>query len=74
MTFLFAAFSLATIGTAHKRGNGSGWAFIGNPCLVWEVIGYFVLGQVIIMILLVVWLFVETQRAVNREMLARQTG
>ena len=41
---------------------------------MYEVIGVSFLSQVIVMILLVAWLFVETQRAVDRERRTRYDG
>ena len=69
----FAVLSTVIIVSAHKDEN-RGWAFMYDECFVVLIIGYLFLSQVIIMILLVVWLFVETKRAVDRERNARQDG
>ena len=71
-TLIFAAFSTAVIVSAHKSDDG--YAFADNYCFVYNFIGTSFLIQVIIMILLVAWLFVETQKAVNRERRARSDG
>ena len=68
ITLAFVAFSVTVIVSAHIEGN-YGWAFYDNRnyCLVAKVIGYAFLVNMITMILLVIWLFVETQGAVNRD-------
>ena len=65
MTIIFVAFALSVIVSAHLDGNNES-AFEGSLVLVWDIFGYLFLLQVIVMTLLVIWLFVETQRAVNR--------
>ena len=65
MAIIFVAFSLSVIVSAHLDGNKE-LTFDGRLVLVWDIFGYLFLLQVIVMTLLVIWLFVETQRAVNR--------
>ena len=67
ITVAFAAFSIIVIVSAHKDKN-HGEAFFGDICVGYNVIAFAFLSQVVVMICLVIWLFVETQRAVNREM------
>ena len=67
ITVTFFAFSFTVIASARKEGS-DGFAFDDIGCLVVDIIAWCFLCQVIVMVLLVVWLFVETQRAVNREM------
>ena len=67
MSILLAIYCSTIIISARKEKN-HGLAFgLENNCLVVSTIGYLFLCQVIIMVLLVTWLFIETQRAVNRE-------
>ena len=47
-------------------------AYNYSYCFVADIIGYSYLCQVIVMTFLVIWLFVETKRAVDREM--KQNG
>ena len=72
-TFLFAAFSVYVVVTAHLAGN-EGFAFFIVECTITYTIGYLFLLQVIVMFGLVIWLFVETQRAVDRELAAWPVG
>ena len=72
ITLAFLVFSLIVIVSTRKYGFG--WAFSEDSCAVYDIIGYLFLAQVIVMILLVVWLFIETQRAVNRERRASDVG
>ena len=65
MAIIFVAFSLSVIVSAHLDGS-NGLAFDSSLYFVWDILGYLFLLQVIVMTLLVIWLFVETQRAVNR--------
>ena len=70
----FLAYSLIVISSARKEEN-IGIAFFSiNECFVESIIGNLFLCQVIVMVLLVTWLFIETKRAVNRERRARQDG
>ena len=68
ITLAFVAFSVTVIVSAHLEGN-DGFAFYDNQnyCMVAKVIGYAFLVNMLAMILLVTWLFVETQGAVNRD-------
>ena len=52
----------------------SGRSFRCWCCLLFDVFGYSFLSQVVIMILLVAWLFIETYRVVAREKRAMQEG
>ena len=71
VTLAFVAFNIIIIVRAHQHG---GYAFPNNYCLVYSLLGYLFLCQVILMTLLVIWLFVETQRSIERERQARLDG
>ena len=73
ITLSFLAFTIAVVVTAHLEGN-RGSAFYGNFCSKYKIIGYLFLTQVIVMSLLVIWLFVEAKKAVNRERRASVDG
>ena len=60
------AFAIATIVTAHEEGN-HGVAFMDNLCLVGAILGWSFFGQVMVMVLLVIWIFVEIRRFDIRE-------
>ena len=72
ITLAFAAFTTSILVSAHMEGN-QGYAFpkTKTGCKIEFALGDLFLCQVIVMILLVIWLFVETQRAVNRERRSR---
>ena len=67
ITVAFTTFSIIVIESAKKEKN-HGEAFFGDICVGYDIIAFMFLSQVVVMISLVIWLFVETQRAVNREM------
>ena len=60
------AFAIATIVTAHEEGN-HGYAFYKNICLFEGILGWSFFGQVMVMVLLVIWIFVEIRRFEIRE-------
>ena len=66
----FLTWSIKVIESAREQHN-FGYAFLFNTCQVFHIIGYSFLGQVFVMALLVVWLFIETYRVVAREKRAR---
>ena len=66
LLLVLTAWSISVIASAYKQKDG--YAFDGeNFCLILGIISYCFLCQFIVMILLVAWLFIETQRAVDRE-------
>ena len=69
----FIAWNIAVYVSAREPGN-YGYAFLGDYCFLFDVIGNSFLGQVVIMTLLVAWLFIETYRVVAREKRAAQGG
>ena len=71
ISLAFAAFSIGTIISA-KNSEVGGYAFGYNECKVINIMGIFFLAQIFVMTSLVIWLFVEALRAVNREL--RQCG
>ena len=73
ITLAFSAYAVIVKISAEQQGH-YGIAFFDDGCLVSNILGICSLSQVFLMILLVAWLFVETQRAVNRERQARQDG
>ena len=66
LTLVLLAWGTVVIISARKPGN-YGYAFYDNWCSVYYSLGWCFLCQAIVMLLLVIWLFVETQRAINRE-------
>ena len=71
MTLAFVAFSIAFVVSAQHNDVGYGF---NHADKVFYCIGWLFLTQVIVMISLVIWLFVETQRYIIRERQARQDG
>ena len=57
-TLVFLTFSFAVIASAHKQEDGR--TFPNYNCQLFNVLGYLSLAQVILMMILVVWLFVES--------------
>ena len=56
---VFCAFSIAVAVSSHQPDNYR-YAFFPNGCVLIDIIGFCFLCQVIVMISLVIWLFVET--------------
>ena len=73
LTLFFTVWSITILESARKPGNEKE-AFYNTACLVLNIIAYTFLIQVVIMLLLVAWLFIETYRVVARERQARQGG
>ena len=67
ISLLLTAFIIAVLVMAHKKSNQD-YAFVKSACLVYRILGYSFFFQVVFMISLVIWLLVETERAVKREM------
>ena len=63
VTVLFIAFTICMLVLGLKGAD-----YFSQLCLIQVILGYFFLVLVLSMIFLVIWLFVETKRAVNREM------
>ena len=64
---------ITVIVSAHQPGN-DGSAFSENYCQIVDIVGYLFLGQVIVMVLLVIWLFIETLRESPKERRDREQG
>ena len=67
VSLTFTALTVAVFVSAYRTGNST-YAFGDKFCDFYDVIGFIFLSQVLLMVFLVIWLFVETQKAVNREM------
>ena len=72
LTLALIAWTFAVLVTARKEVN-HGSSFDEHYCLVSDILGYAFLCQVLVMLSLVAWLFIETLRAENREKSTRDS-